>query len=272
MVMKRLQLSCLEELPPSGAWPTGHFHFYRDGVSTRTTEVSWNGKSFCVRIFTLASAEDYHIAVEIAAHTAGCFTARIEPEDVGDLGPLAPNELRQIYDTSWGDSMTTAMAKIMCEMAIDENKEITIPGPVREFYLGPEIATTVINSGKADQLHERIAERMRQLQYPSDDVFEANLMSVPGHEEKQLKMAIWGPEVRYFFPKVDYLVLLNEQPLYLPYEKAKLIPGVKLNFIDEHQIIVELVAEKNWDAFVDSARPFLVDPFDRPQGQGNRPD
>ena len=67
MAMRHLSLRCLEDLPPTGPWPVGHFHFYRDKVSTRTTEVAWDGKTFSVRVFTLACPDDYHIAVELAA-------------------------------------------------------------------------------------------------------------------------------------------------------------------------------------------------------------
>ena len=272
LVMKRLQLSCIEELPPTGPWPFGHFHFYRDGVSTRTTEVEWNGRTFCVRVFTLACPQDYHIAVELAAYTAGSFTARVEPEDAGDLGPLAPNQLRQIYDTIWAESMASSMARIMCEMAVDDNKEITVPGPNREFYLGPRTASELIAAGPAPQLHERISARIRSIQYPHEDLFEASLMSVPGHEETPMRMAIWGPEVRYFFPRLDYLVLLNEHPLYLPYDKVNLVNGVSVKYLDEIQFVIEPIPDDQWDEVVDAARPYLVDPFDRPQGQGNRPD
>jgi hypothetical protein len=272
MAMKRLSLRCLEDLPPTGPWPVGHFHFYRDRVSTRTTEVVWDGKTFCVRVFTLACPEDYHIAVELAASTAGALTARVEPEDLGDLEPLPPNELRKIYDTIWAESMCAAMAQIMCDMAVDENKEITIPGPIREFYLGPKTAAECIAAGPSTELQERVVSRMRALQYPSDDLFEASLMSVPSHEDRLMQMAIWGPEVRYFFPKVEYLVLLNEHPLYLPYEKAQVVGAERVRFLDEHQFVVEAVADEEWDSFLDRARPHLVDPFERPQDHGNRPD
>jgi hypothetical protein len=271
-VMEHLSLRCLEELPPTGPWPLGHFHFYRDKVSTRTTEVSWDGRTFCVRIFTLACPDDYHIAVELAASTAGALTARVEPEDIGDIGPLPPNDLRQMYDTIWAESMCTAMARIMCNMAVDENKEITVPGPVREFYLGPKTAAACIAAGPSTSLYERVTERIRSLQYPSDDLFEANLMSVPGQEDQSIEMAIWGPEVRYFFPKVEYLVLLNEHPLYLPYAKAILLGGERVHLVDEHQFIMDAIPDTEWDDFVNRARPHLVDPFDRAQNRGNRPD
>jgi len=245
---------------------------YRDEVSTRTTEVSWDGKSFCVRVFTLACPEDYHIAVELAASTAGALTARVEPEDIGDLGPLPPNDLRQMYDTIWAESMSTAMARIMCDMAVDQNKEITIPGPVREFYLGPQTAAECIAGGPTTALHERVTSRMRALQYPADDLFEASVMNVASHDEQGMNMAIWGPEVHYFFPRVEYLVLLNEHPLYLPYEKARMVGGHRVRMIDEHQFVADPIPETEWESFLDQARPHLVDPFERPQDQGNRPD
>ena len=54
------------------------------------------------------------------------------------LDRLHPNCLRQIYDTIWAESMASSMARIMCEMAVDDNKEITAPGPNRLYLdLGP---------------------------------------------------------------------------------------------------------------------------------------
>ena len=90
-----------------------------------------------------------------------------------------------------------------------------------------------------------------------------------------MRMAIWGLEVRYFFPRLDYLVLLNEHPLYLPYDKVNLVNGVSVKYLDEIQFVIEPIPDDQWDEVVDAARPYLVDPFDRPQGQGtnliNRP-
>ena len=55
-------LRCSEDVPgPGTPWPPGIWHLFREGVSTRTTEITVDETEFAVRIFSMASHEDVRL-------------------------------------------------------------------------------------------------------------------------------------------------------------------------------------------------------------------
>src|SRR5262249_22402856 len=59
-----------EEHPAGGPWPDGVWHFHRPGGSTRGAEITWEDGTFAARVNTLASPEDYDLAMRFVEHVA----------------------------------------------------------------------------------------------------------------------------------------------------------------------------------------------------------
>ena len=73
-VMKRLQLSCIEELPLQDRGPLVTFIFTVTASPLERPRSNGMGEPFASECFTTpACPQDYHIAVELAAYTAGKF-------------------------------------------------------------------------------------------------------------------------------------------------------------------------------------------------------
>ena len=249
-----------------GEWPDGTLHFYRAGISTRATEVTYEDHAFEVRILTLASPEDHELAFRMVEHLSALTGSQCESEEHETI-PI--ENLRDIYDAAWVKSMTESQPAIIGHWAKAEGQTVTIVGPVREFHIGPRLHTELEASGPASEFPQRILEAIRRVQYQDlSGYVEAAILeaSSPGHSQT-IKLSVWAPDRATHFSSVEYLHLLPNDRLdklfLVPYEALRHLAGRRFEWLDEKQSLVEAVTSDEWPDLLREAEQYRVSPFER---------
>jgi hypothetical protein len=244
-----------QEEPTRGPWPEGIRHYYRDGLSTRGVEVSWEDGAFAVRINTLAAPEDYDLAMHFIERAAELLKAPIDPEG-GDT--VAANELRSAYDADWiRRTNEVGMATVGALISGGDHDSIRLGGVIRDVYLGPRVWGELTKAGPKGKMLDRLVEFMRHVQYVNadGDYFAANVMTLQQKKKgktREVTVTAFGAGVSYLFPSVEYLVVTGEtdgeEMLFVPYKKLPdlLRDEWEWEWLDEEQTLVEPVAEGDW--------------------------
>jgi hypothetical protein len=247
---------CVEELSGDHL-PEGYWHFYVEGLSVRAIEVSHEDERLQVRIMTCSAAVDHALAVAIAKAAARQADALIEPEG---CDPCSLEELDSAYGQGWIDDQVTWGANVIRRI-MSANETVTMSGPRRDFHMGPRLVAELGAAGPPEKFPERLFSAMRRLQYIDEDrYFAANILKVSSKETgKGFTLAVWGPEVGYLFPVVDYLHLVEgEEAFQIPYAVAPTLPGLHVTWLDEKHFLVEPVEKERWGAFCTEARRHAV--------------
>jgi hypothetical protein len=256
-----------EDAPREGSWPEGALHFYRDEVSTRGVEVNYENRRFQVRILSLASPEDYELALRFVESAAVLLKQPIEPEDDE---PFPVEQLRERYDDEWVRDMNDSGARAVRYLINDGDQTVTSWGPHRAFHIGPRLLKELDEAGPESEFSDRLLEKMKQVQnIDPDEYYCANTMEAKRDEndpdEKGFTFAVWGPGVFYLLPDVKYLALVRgeeEPPIFIPKDKfAEVLPD-GWEWADEKQVLVQAIDEDEWAALVERAREYEVSPFE----------
>ncbi len=243
-------------------WPDRRLHFYRDGLSTCAVEVYWDDGRFEVRVFAFAAAEEYELAVELAAYLAGRCGTNVRPEDADE--ELTVEELRARYGPEWAAGQVASLFSALPHIVSDAEGVCRIPGAVRQFFIGPRLLGELEAAGPPGQLADRAVAAMRRVQYVDpEDYFFASAMEVqPRDSDRTFTVAAWAAEVRYLFPDVDYLALVEEggSLFFIPYEALPAVALDRWQWLDEAQTLVEPFTPEEWPALVERARRHAVEP------------
>jgi hypothetical protein len=253
-------LRCIEEAPlGSASWPDGYFHFYREGISTRSVEVCWENGSFQTRVMTCSTAEEYELALAMVCHVARAAGANVVPEEGGEL---APEDVARVFGAEWIEWMVAAGFRSLAAIA-ERQGEVSLSGPRRPFVMGPRLLAE-LRAGASDTLFGvRTLAAMRRLQYvdTEEDYFAASTMAVRDKSTgREFTLAAWAPGVRYLFPPVEYLALVTADQLLVPHERLAELAGPRLRWLDENHALVEEVPDEEWDAVVARARQYEAHP------------
>jgi hypothetical protein len=255
-----------QEEPTRGPWPEGIRHYYRDGLSTRGAEVSWEDKVFAVRINTLAAPEDYDLAMHFIEQAAKLLKASIDPEG-GDTIPA--DQLRATYDADWiRQTNEFGLATVGALITGGDHDSIQLGGVIRPVHLGPRVWGELTKAGPKDEMLDRLVEFMRHVQYVNadEDYYAANIMTLNRQKkgkEKEVTVTAFGPGVRYLFPVVEYFVVVGQEEgdpiLFVPSKKLpELLKGHEWEWLDEEQTLVEPVPEEEWEKFRKRAQKLSV--------------
>ncbi len=261
-----------QEEPTRGPWPEGIRHYYRDGLSTRGAEVSWEDKVFAVRINTLAAPEDYDLAMHFIEQAAKLLKVPIDPEG-GETIPA--DQLRDEYDTEWvRQTNEVGLATVGALIAGDDHDSIQLGGVIRSVHIGPRVWGELTKAGPKGKMLDRLVEFMRRVQYVNaeEDYFAANVMTLNRQnkgkgkgkdKDKEVTVAAFGPGVRYLFPSVEYLVVVGQEEgdpiLFVPSKKLpELLKSYEWEWLDEEQTLVEPVPEAEWGKFRKRAQKLSV--------------
>jgi hypothetical protein len=253
-----------QDEPDGGSWPDGVRHYYRDGVSVRAVEVSWEDGEFAVRVNTLSAPEDYDLAFCFVERAAELMGGPVQSED-GQTLPA--DQLREVYDADWVRNTNRAGLAAVREMVTgEEYHSVQIPGAVRPVHIGRRVWEELADAGPEDELLDRLTEFMRGVQaIDADDFYFASPMTLQHREDpdRQATVAVFAADVDYLFPDVEFLVLAGEKDgdelLFVPYDKLpELLPAGGWEWLDERQTLVDAVPEADWSALRERARPLAV--------------
>ncbi len=257
-----------DEWDPEESWPLGYLHLHCVGQSIRSVEVGRDARGVDVRILSCSNQADHALALALVHRFAESLEVDVEPED-GSAMPL--RELQVEYGQEWVDHFVTAAPGSIAAIARMRGEVITMPGAVRAYHLGPRRLAELTAAGPEEGLGERmLADMLRVQNLDAEPYFCASVMQVGG--EDGFTLAVVGPGVRYWLPKVDrYGLVAGEDTLMI--EAAALSKLVPVTYIDECQILLEPIAEDDWTAFIERARglEIPIEPGPRVNQTENRP-
>jgi hypothetical protein len=256
-----------------GAWPPMCVHLFLPGVSTRGVEVCHQHGAVNVRLLACSSPEDYELGLRFVRATAELAGAGVRPEDSDEL---AVAELDGRYGADWAARQVRSATRLVAQVA-RERGQVTIRGPVRDFYLGERLLAELSDSPPEDQggsggLKERsgsppedrapedelFAERLlgaiRRTQYVDPErYYEASEIEVDaGGGAGAVRVAVWTPSsIGHLFTPVDFVFLTAREKdggemLVVPFGTVPEIAGDRCAFLDELQLLVEPVSERDW--------------------------
>jgi hypothetical protein len=257
-------LRCEEDLPAGGAvpWPPMCVHLYTPGASTRSVEVCYARGAVKVRLLACSAPEDYHLGlglVRVAAELAG---APIRPHDGDEIAAI---ELRDRYGAEWVADQVSAGAGVLTALAL-EHGEVTMRGPVRDFYVGKRLLDE-LRDGSASRFTERLLAAFRRTQYVDPErYYQAHPIEVAAADgTRTLRVAMWAPSsIGYLFSPVDYVFLMAPEQdggdmLAVRYDAVPEIAGDRCAFLDERQLLVEPVGEREWPDLSERAEKYRVE-------------
>lgn len=248
--VKDLRFEEGEEVAKGAAWPPMCVHLFRPGVSTRGIEVCHASGGVKVRLLACSAPEEHELAVRFVRAAAELAGSRVRPQDAGEL---AVEELDGRYGAEWAAHQVRAAALLMARLA-RERGLVTVRGPVRDFYLGERLLTELETGAEADPeeaFPERLLDAMRRTQYVDPErYYEASPIRVDSGGG--LRVAVWTPSrIGHLFTPVDYVFLMAREQdggemLVVPFGAVPEIAGDRCSFLDERQILVEPVSERDW--------------------------
>jgi hypothetical protein len=255
-----------EESAREGPWPEGSLHFYRDNVSTRGVEVTHEGGKFQVRILTLASPEDYELALRFVESAAVLLKQQVEPED-GETLPV--EQLREQYTPQWVHEMIESGARAIRFLINDGDQTITSWGAHRAFHVGPRLLQELDEAGPPEEFPDRLLAKMLEVQnIDADEYYCANPMEAKrdDSEEVAFTFAVWGPGISYLMPDVQYVALIADEdvpPVFIEKENLPNVLNDGWSWLDEKQLLIDAVFEEDWVTVVERAREYEASPFEK---------
>lgn len=259
-----------ESFDRNAHWPDRRLHFYREGRSTCSVEVYWQDGQFQVRVFAFAVAEEYELALAFAR----CFARRAEtgirPEDGEELPVCAA---RTRYGPGWAATQVRELFSMLPVMVRQSDSVCQLPGALRPFYLGPRLLGELEAAGPPEELTQRIIEAMRRVQYVDpEEYFCGSAIEVSARDsDESFTVAAWGPEVRYLFPAVDYLAVIESEQgghFMIPSEALSEVADDRWRWLDEVQTLVEAFTPEEWPALLERARRHRVEPEGKRRARG----
>ncbi len=246
-----------------GGWPPMCVHLYRPGVSTRGVEVWLRDGAVNVRLLACASPEDYELGLRFVRATAELAGTAVRPQDAGEL---AVGELDGRYGADWAARQVRSAARLVAQVARERGR-VTVRGPVRDFYLGERLLGELSGSppedgGSAEELFaERLLGAIRRTQYVDPErYYEASEIEVDaGGGSGAVRVAVWTPSsIGHLFTPADYVFLTAREKdggemLVVPFAAVPEIAGDRCAFLDEVQLLVEPVSEKDWPLLAERA-------------------
>lgn len=258
----------VEEL--EGPWEPGHvLAVWRPGVSTRPVELAFEGSTFSARVLACSCAEDYELALDAVCHVARTVGAEVESEEGVRF---APSDRGAHYGRAWIDPHVASMVTTVLAQAADADGYLTMPGPTRDFHVGPRVAGE-IGDGSPEAQRDALFAKMRALFYPDpEEVYAANVLSVTTDDGTRFTTTALAPGVSYLFPPVDYLTILGRDPFEIRFASLPEVVGEdRVTWMDEVCPAIEAVGEDDWPAMEARAREHAVDPRGRQSLPGAAP-
>jgi hypothetical protein len=250
-----------------GAWPPGVYHFYRPFESSRGVEVSIEDEKgeFWVRVNTLASPEDYDLALRFVNRVAQLTGNPIESGE-DDVTPR--ERLRDVFSREWIAEEIGKEAGVVVTLIRDENKDyhyLTLRGCVRPFHIGRRVLAELEAAGPPEGLPDRLIDAIREVQFiDTGEYFCADVLTAKAPDGTKFTAAAFGPDIKYLLPDVQRLAVMGDdadkEPILVQSEKLpELIPADRWQWLDERQMLVEPTPLQEWDEVRRRARAVAIE-------------
>ena len=218
-------------------------HVYVPHRSARGLEIVYERGALQIRIMTCSTRSEHELALTLARG----FGSDITPEDRDEA--LSPAALASEYGATWIDHMVAAGPSSVFAMA---DRELEMSGARRPFYVGPRLAAELGKDPAA------LMARFLRVQYVDldEDVYAATVMRVtPKGDDKPFRVTAWAEGVRYLFPAVDKLAVLDDSgAITVDYERGPALAGAAWQWLDEKHALVDKLEGAAWAALVARAR------------------
>jgi hypothetical protein len=247
------------------AWAQGSLQIYRPGISTRITEITYRDRKLRVRLFLLASLEDYDLAFRTIEHLATSTGSRVENEE-GET--FTPKSFRGSYDSTWVRRSIANTAQYLEERAHREGQTCTIEGPARDFHIGPRLYSELEAAGPGPELPYRMIEAMRRFQYidlsryRTAGVIEARKPGSSDDAPPHFSFSVLvANEAMHYAEAVEYINLHpspeNKPMLFIPYSKLPHVAGSRFSWLDETNSLVDAIPLTDWPEVLRNAEQFM---------------
>ena len=261
---EQLGLTDLEssfDLTSNADWPEETIGLWRHGVSTRRTEVTREGNTMSVRVFSLASPED----VQLASDLLSVFGVEgpINADELGELESLV--ELDSFMQAESAYARAESGMRAIRHLIDDGRGPIGIPGPIRPVHIGQRMMNEL--DQMEGQLEINLLKMISTIQWTIDSkyedagVFQASPPSQNGDQsDEKWTIAMWLPDRNFIMPRVDRVAISAgpDDVFMIQFEHAAEVGGEHWNFIDECQATVDALKGDQWSELVSRARPFSV--------------
>jgi hypothetical protein len=238
--------------------PDAARHLYREGLSTRTTEVRWDADRAELRIVIrpLASGEDGDLALRVAEAAARLAGASAIEADY--FGAIAPAELRRLHNADWMNEQAASGTRALATLIHEGRGPMEVPGPRRSCFIGARLLAELEGAGAAD-LPERVIATVRRVQWGVPAGFRDAGLFVSGGREgaRETRFAVWLPDQDLVLPSVDFVALriLEGEVIVVPAGLVPELAGAHAERLDEVQLLVRAMTEADWRDLVARARP-----------------
>jgi hypothetical protein len=253
-----------DDTSPPARWPEGGLRLWRDGLSTRTTELAFEAGNLRVVIRALACREDCDLALraaEAAARVAGVDAIR---SDYFADTPLA--DLRRLHTTDWMDEQAASGAGSLAALIRDGRGPLVMVGPRRACVIGTRLLGELEAAGPAAELPARVLATMRRVQWDVPAGFrDAGVFVSGGEGQRKTEFTVWVPDENLVIPFVDYVALrvAAGEIVMVPFAAVAGLAGARATLLDECQLLVSAIARDEWTGVVAAARPLAVTPRPR---------
>lgn len=218
--------------------------FYRPGVSTRGVLVKWLENSYHIGVTTLASREDYALAVEIAEVMAETYALRILPE--GEEAEFEAEDFRKHCDDAWLDEMQYLGIEVVKRLLL-EGKEVQIQGyEAIAIFNENWIRDQNLAQASIAELYQAFVKVLLRLQaLPLQGCRIPNLLIVGDQQASQeYSCMVWIPSQVAFLRQAERVVFDGDTELMFPYAWLTELAGLALEKIDGCQYLAPPLNER----------------------------
>jgi hypothetical protein len=242
-------------------WPERLLFLHREEISTRAVELSWEDGELSVRTMSGSAPEDYALARALVRRAAELTGGEIHPE--GHAEPIAPEDLDREFGEAWVRGMIDSAVRVSFSLARDRGP-IALPGPVRDFWLGPRLAAELESSGSPRWLADRLLAAVRRVQYLDAERYHSSaLFRFEQRDGARRSLTVWLPAAACVLTWADYVALPeggdgDGEVLLIPYDAVAGLAGEHCWLLDERQLVVEPVDLEDWPTLRRRARRVSV--------------
>jgi hypothetical protein len=259
-----ISLPELRGFPQDDRTPDGVFHLYREGTSTRTTDVSWHDEaakgSLRVVVRALASREDCDLALRVVEAAAALAGAREVHADY--FGTIPVTDVRRLHTVDWMNEQAASATGALAALIRDGKGPISMPGPRRACWIGARLLADLEGAGLPEALPARVLTTLRRVQWDVPPGFRDAGVFVSGPKEHEARFAVWLPDEDLILPRVDYVALRARtgEVVMVPFTEAATLAGSRAARLDECQLLVPASTPEEWAATVARARTLAATP------------
>jgi len=249
---------------------TGSVLFYQENTSTRGIWVQPSGIAYDIRINTLASKEDYLLAIELAVCIANLTGTTISSENSDNFD--TPDSFRSVYNEQWVETNKTLGLDLVRYMA-EKGEPVCLHGCFHDFHIGRQFMAQ-LSAGSPDDttLYNRIIAAFRKIQFPGkDNYFVPNIFQATDRNQLQWSYVVLAHDTATFLKKADYLMLAgpNDEFEEIAFEQVAGIANEYFTPVDEYQYFVAAIPAQQFNTMMKKAKHAAEPPDTIPLPQQN---